>query len=225
MGKMKRENSDLNLTLDMDGQTYQVRKEDNPHLNPSLWRTERNRRVKEAKMSKFERILEKISHNRGQRNSPNWAFMEMFKVPNYDKPDEDYLWRLRIIQTPWFGVYLHKLCGPDPRDTLHNHPWTFVSFILKGGYTEFVPGPYYAQSHYVKRVNVKKFGSKKNPLSSFHWIAELDRTPTWTLVFVGRRKRVWGYLDRDGTYTDYDKHEFNDSYTQAMEKRGGGDVM
>lgn len=33
-------------------------------------------------MGRMERLLEKISHNRGQRNSPNWAFMELFKVPD-----------------------------------------------------------------------------------------------------------------------------------------------
>lgn len=170
-------------------------------------------------MGRLETLIEKVSHNRGQRNSPNWAFMELFKVPHYDDPTKDYLWRLRILQTPLFGIYLHKLGTPDPRDTLHNHPWPFVSFVLRGGYTEFIPGPYYAQSHYVKRMNVKRFNN------SFHWIAELDRTPTWTLVFVGRRRRVWGYMDRDGTITDFDKHPFNDQYAQAMEKRGGGDVM
>lgn len=177
-------------------------------------------------MGKFEGILEKISHNRGQRNSPNWAFMELFKVPNYDKAGEDYLWRLRILQTPWFGVYLHKLCSPDPRDVLHDHPWPFVSFVLKGGYREFVQCGcgfdhcnYYAVSRQVKRVNVKRFNN------SYHWISELERTPTWTLVFVGRRRRVWGYLDRDGVRTNYDEHEFNTSYLKALDARGGGEGM
>lgn len=170
-------------------------------------------------MGKLERVLEKISHNRGQRNSPNWAFMELFKVPNFDKPEEDYLWRLRIIQTPWFGIYLHKLCSPDPRDILHDHPWPFTSFVLKGGYVEFVPGPYYAKSRHVKRVNVKRFNN------SYHWIADLDSTPTWTLVFVGRRRRVWGYLDRDGKRTPYNEHENNDLYQDALATRGGGEGM
>lgn len=170
-------------------------------------------------MGRMERFLERISHGRGQRNSPNWALLELFKVPHYDKPEQDYLWRLRILQTPWFGIYLHKLCTPDPRDTLHDHPWSFFSIVLKGGYVEFVPGPFYAQSNYVRRFNWK-------PLKrSFHWIAELDRTPTWTLVFVGRRKRVWGYLEPDGTWTPYNEHEFNDHYQAALDVRGGGDVM
>lgn len=168
---------------------------------------------------RLERLIERLSRDRGQRNSPDWAFMELFKVPHYDYIDQDYLWRLRILQTPLFGIYLHKLCTPDPRDTLHNHPWPFFSIVLKGGYVEFVPGEFYAKSRYVKRFNVKRF---KN---SYHWIAELDRSPTWTLVFVGRRRRVWGYLDRDGTYTDFNRHAFNDQYHAALEARGGGDLM
>lgn len=176
-------------------------------------------------MGRLESLLEKISHNRGQRNSPNWAFMELFKVPNFDRPEEDYLWRLRILQTPIFGVYLHKLCGPDARSILHNHPWAFVSFVLKGSYTENIQCncdwdgcTYYAVPRNVYRMNVKRFNN------SFHWISELSRTPTWTLVFVGRRRRVWGYLDPDGTYTDYNKHENNDSYLKALDARGGGKV-
>lgn len=166
------------------------------------------------------KTIDKIIFRNGTRNnSPKWAFMEGFKVPDADDPSKDYLWRLRIVQTPLFGIYLHKLCGPDARSILHNHPWAFVSFVLKGGYMEFVPGPFYAQSRYIKRVNMKRFNK------SYHWIAELDRTPTWTLVFVGRRRRVWGYLDRDNVRTDYDKHEFNDSYNDALAKRGGGEGM
>lgn len=173
-------------------------------------------------MEKLKIQIHNFLFRHGSRNNgPNWAFMEGFKVPSSADPSQDYLWRLRILQCPLFGIYIHKLCMPDERAVLHNHPFAFVSFILRGGYTEFVPGPFYAKSHYVKRVNMKRFGSKKNPLASYHWIAELDRTPTWTLVFVGRRRRVWGYLDRGGKYTPYNEHEFNDDYVDAMERRGG----
>lgn len=167
----------------------------------------------------MERVLTWMEQ-RGQRNSPRWALLELFRVPHYDHPSTDYLWRLRLFQTPLCGVFLHKLCTPDPRDTLHNHPWAFASVVLRGGYTEYVPDWInYARPHRVRRLNVKRFNR------SFHWIAELDRTPTWTLVFVGRRRRTWGYLDRDGILTPFDQHEFNDHFHAAMEARGGGDLM
>ena len=36
------------------------------------------------------------------------------------------------------GALLHRLDGPDPGLDLHDHPWTFVSIVLRGGYTEEV---------------------------------------------------------------------------------------
>lgn len=72
----------------------------------------------------------------------------------------------------------------------------------------------YAVPKQVKRINVKRFKS------SFHWIASLDKTPTWTLMFVGRRRRTWGYLEADGTFTEYNKHPFNDDYLAALAAQG-----
>lgn len=172
--------------------------------------------------------LNKFLFRNGQkRNSPRWAFMEGFRVPHSDRPEEDYLWRIRLVATPWFGIFLHKICTPDPRQVLHNHPWSFVSIVLRGGYYEFVPCDcgfdhcqFYAVRNHVSRINVKRFAK------SFHWIDSLDRTPTWTLVFTGRRRCVWGYLEEDGKFTEFNKHPFNDQFQLAMEQRyGGGDAI
>ena len=147
-----------------------------------------------------------------------WAFMQKFEVPDYDNPDINYLTRWRIIQTPWFGIYLHKLGGPDPRPTLHDHPWPFVSFVLRGGYVEHTPArdwPWlYAKPRHVARINCKRS-------TGLHWIQRLDRTPTWTLMLVGRRHRTWGYLDRDGEWTAFDKHPYNEEFKLALERRSG----
>lgn len=35
-----------------------------------------------------------------------------------------------------FGIVVHRLDAPDPGMDLHDHPWSFVTFILNGGYTE-----------------------------------------------------------------------------------------
>lgn len=73
----------------------------------------------------------KLASNR----SPNWAFMQRFEIPNYDS-EGNYLTRWRVVQTPWFGIYVHRFDGPDPRPTLHDHPWNFQSLVLVGGYVE-----------------------------------------------------------------------------------------
>lgn len=174
------------------------------------------------------KIFEKlVFRKKSQRNSPDWAFLEGFRIPSLDPPYDDYLWRIRLFQCPLFGIMLHKILLPDSRPMLHSHPWAFVSLVLsKGGYTEFVQCnckfdhcDYYAVPNPVKRMNVKRFNN------SYHWIDELDQTPTWTLVFVGRRRRIWGYLDRDGKVTNYDEHDYNNQYLKALAHRGGERVV
>jgi hypothetical protein len=189
----------------------------------------RTRSVKDRQQNVAE-LKDKLASGR----SPRWAFMERFVVPDYSRPDsdDDYLDRIRILQTPWWGVYLHKLGTPDPRPTLHDHPWKFFSIVLRGGYDEMrrethsLPPSHssawksngelypnrYATLHIVRRFNMM-------PFDSLHWISRLHRVPTWTLVFVGRRRRVWQYLDRDGTFTDFDRHEFNQQFLDAMDRR------
>lgn len=155
----------------------------------------------------------KLASNR----SPNWAFMQRFEVPDYDT-DGIYLTRWRVIQTPLFGVYVHRFYGPDPRPTLHDHPWNFLSLVLRGGYTEFTPDPadsyVYAFPRQVRRWNRKR-------ATDLHWISELGRVPTWTLMLVGRRKRVWGYVEPDGTWTRFDEHPYNEQFQNALARRAG----
>ena len=47
-----------------------------------------------------------------------------------------YLTRWYLVSTPFFGIALHRMDGPDARDTVHDHPWPFVSVVLRGGYVE-----------------------------------------------------------------------------------------
>lgn len=143
--------------------------------------------------------------------SPRWAFMERFEIPDYDQPERNYLTRWRIIQTPWCAIYLHRMDGPDPRATLHDHPWPFVSFVLRGGYDE-VQTYTLPVGWAVRRVNVKR-------ATDLHYIRDLQRTPTWTLMLVGRRRRDWGYVDRDGTWTRFDQHRHAQEFDVAMATR------
>lgn len=164
--------------------------------------------------------MKKLSSGR----SPRWAFMEKFEVPQYDG-DGNYLTRWRVIQTPWFAFYVHKFTGPDPRPTLHDHPWNFLSVVLKGGYTEHRMDPLTrdVNLHEVRRFNFVR-------ANDAHAILHLHRNPTWTLLFVGRRRRTWGYwesvIEEDsGRYypvwkwTEFDQHRHNDEFTAALARR------
>jgi len=153
------------------------------------------------------------------RRSPNWAFMERFEIPDYDHPERNYLTRWRIIQTPWFGWYLHRMDGPDSRSTLHDHPWNFLSIILKGGYTEVVPDTHGGFLWEVRHTHRRTIGILNAKFArDLHYIEFLHRTPTWTMVFTGRRTRVWGYLDEDG-WTAFDTHRHAAEFDRALAER------
>lgn len=126
-----------------------------------------------------------------------------------------YLDRLRIIQTPWFGMFLHRMDGPDPGEDLHDHPWPFISIILKGGYVEeFCDIREASERAFNASVDVqgatrgdlriwKRWSVHRIPLTTCHRITRLvEPTPTWTLVIVGRRSQPWGFYTPDGFVMD-----------------------
>src|SRR5258708_6694326 len=67
---------------------------------------------------------------RAYKSGSDWAVWRWSIVPS------DYIRRLHVIKTPWFAICVHWLNGPDPEPWLHDHPVTFLSLILRGGYDE-----------------------------------------------------------------------------------------
>ncbi len=143
-------------------------------------------------------------------------FEKRFEVPDYDNPKEVSRTRWRIIHTPWFGIYLHKWNKPDPRPTPHNHPWPFISFILKGFYDEIkmqdIGGGTRVElpRKFVKWVNVVK-------RTDFHAVCGVLEG-TISLMFVGKTHEDWGYWD-DGKYVNYDKHPHSEEFKAALKAR------
>lgn len=128
---------------------------------------------------------EQLTSTDGKR----WAFFKTFSVPDIDNPGQLYLWRLRIIQTPWFGLYLHRIDSDDGDRPDHDHPWTFLAVTLIGGYVEKSNDIEYERRPWRPHWHLASYA---------HSIKRLLRTPTWTLVIVGSRVRDWGFLTSRG---------------------------
>lgn len=149
-----------------------------------------------------------------------WAFMERFEIPHLDHPERNYLTRLRIIQTPWCALYLHRIDTPDSRPTLHDHPWSFLAIILRGGYVEVRQNQHTKKNFRARRrwVNLMR-------RDDAHYIERLLRTPTWTLLLVGARRRTWGYWrpnagHRGSWYwTPFDRDVHAEEFDAAMAER------
>lgn len=102
------------------------------------------------------------------------------------------------VQLDWLGaIYLHRMEAEDPGLDLHDHPWTFWSLILKGGYAERrapIRDPKDETSIYRASWSIRRLG-----LDECHRItALLGNRPCWTLVLRGPRRRLWGFYTDDG---------------------------
>jgi hypothetical protein len=125
--------------------------------------------------------------NRISKPSPRWALWRWFDIVL----DGDlYLTRLNIVQTPWFSVKLHWIHRPDPDRDLHDHPWPFAAFVLRGGYEEYASKKP-AKDPVGDRRTISWFNSKGT--TSGHRISKV-KPGTLTLIFSGPRKRKsWGF--------------------------------
>jgi hypothetical protein len=97
---------------------------------------------------------------------------------------EPYLWRAIIFRVRLLGCFLHYLVASDP-DGPHCHPWDNVTIVLWGGYEEWYPDG---------TMRVRRAGSfVYRRAEQFHRLVPLPGG-AWTLFFVGRKRRQWGFL-------------------------------
>lgn len=111
--------------------------------------------------------------------------------------------RWRLLATPWLNIYVHGIYCEDKEANMHNHPWNFLSVVLKGGFTE--------QTHdgFTERTFLK---FKYSKAEKFHRIFALHyKRPCYTLVFTGPVvNEPWGY---DTTpFTDHEAYRRKKNY-------------
>jgi len=126
---------------------------------------------------------------------------------------ELYLDRLIIFRTPWFSLYLHKFyVSDDP--VPHDHPWDFVTLPLVHGYWEHkysfekpCPDLYLDRNHATASWKEKlifryPFVPAFRRAEDLHWVELPKNKKPWSLCFLFRRRRHWGFVEecRTGEY-------------------------
>ena len=137
------------------------------------------------------------------KRSPRWAVWARMTIPCKD--GTDYLVRLRVVQTPWFGLYLHDIHEDDGDRAPHNHPFAFISFVARGSYVERVYlNPLSRPDDFVERRH-RRFSFHRMGSSSAHRIVQAA-PGLKTLIFVGPRRATWGFFER-GEFIDWADYE------------------
>lgn len=113
----------------------------------------------------------------------------------YIDPSSPYMRRWRIGPKRWSGLRLHHILRSDADRELHDHPFWFVSLILRGGYYEHRPDgsqTWYGPGRIVFR---RAEDLHRLELGRDRWGVEV---PAWTFVIRGPYAREWGFVTDDG---------------------------
>jgi hypothetical protein len=121
--------------------------------------------------------------------------------------DSEYITRLHLLKTPWFAICLHWINKPDPEPYLHDHPVSFLSLILRGGYKEFR-----MIDKNVTFPTHKWFNLVRARPEDRHTIIEV-KPKTLTLALMGPKVREWGFHTPEGWI------HWKDYYTVQREER------
>ncbi len=105
--------------------------------------------------------------------------------------------RWRILSLPFLKINLHGIYMHDEDKHLHNHPWNFISIVLKGWYSERLEGD---------KINVRYPGNiAMRKKDAFHKIDSLQSKSIYTLNFMWGKQEVWGYKVK-GKFVDHETY-------------------
>lgn len=109
-----------------------------------------------------------------------------------------------------FNVFIHKFLKSDP-DDLHDHPWGYFTFILRGGYWEHTPeGKFWRGAGHFR---------KQTP-ESLHRIELEPGVTAWTMFIPFSKKREWGFVYK-GTWVQHEKYlNMRQANNQEVEYNG-----
>lgn len=116
----------------------------------------------------------------GSNPSPGTRFI--LKKEHLGMPSCPYVVRWRA-ETPWFSIRLHHWLAPDDDRAPHDHPWSFTTFVLRGGYRDHSPS---GDDH------LRAPAIRHRKALHQHTVFP-DRDGAWTLVVCGPKVRSWGF--------------------------------
>ena len=138
--------------------------------------------------------------------------------------DDPYMLRWYVIpRNPLINVYVHKFVRSDDDRALHDHPWWFVSLILRGQYDEVTE----------RGVGRRRAGTVAfRPAEWRHRVRLLalsgsdlrkgGELPCWTVIITGPKRRGWGFWCKQTLMTMSGRHVEHEQFVPWREWGDGG---
>ncbi len=103
-----------------------------------------------------------------------------------------------ILNFGVFTIRLHHWISSDDQRHLHDHPFWFVTMILKGAYVDISP----TKSELLER------GAIRFRKATHQHTVSVSPDECWTLLLTGREKREWGFWV-DGRFRKRNRYFFD----------------
>lgn len=108
-----------------------------------------------------------------------------------------YMRRFWLLRLGPLQMRLHHILAEDPARDQHDHPWPFVSVILRGWYLER------RGDRFTRREAGQAYRMKRG---QFHRIVQVADGGAWTLFITWGARRGWGFKRTDGTVVPHGEY-------------------
>lgn len=140
---------------------------------------------------------------RGITNLPGWIIRRAMRTPYVHLAGYmERFWLIRLGRRgggesgpyPLIGARVHHILRSDEGSHFHDHPWWYLTIILRGGYWELRP---VFVDHVVSCVERTWRGPGSVLLrraASWHRLELPEGQTAWTLFCTGPKVQPWGFL-------------------------------
>jgi hypothetical protein len=113
------------------------------------------------------------------------------RINDVNNADAPYVCRWIVAKNPLFKVFIHKIARSEDLGVFHDHPWPFLSIMLKGSYIEEIK----KEGGACERALVKPGNFVLRKPGTPHRLELIDDQPCWTFFCCGPQVREWRFHD------------------------------
>lgn len=117
-----------------------------------------------------------------------------FADPSLGNGSGPVSWRrpfAKLLQRFGIAVRVHEILRSDRGRWSHNHPWWYLTIILKGGYWET---RYDNDGDAISKTYHGAGSILFRKVNTFHRLTVAEGYPAWTLFVTGPKSQSWGFM-------------------------------
>lgn len=88
-----------------------------------------------------------------------------------------------ILDLHYFSIRMHHFMHSDDPRHLHDHPWWYLTIVIRGGYTDHGEN---------EKIHLRAPAVAFRKSSHAHYV-DPDEGGAWTILLTGKHKRIWGF--------------------------------